>query len=82
MEKQESLSDEFKQCEIEESYEGGGVAEALVEVKVSSDEGKTWTRRKISMVSGLDESGLCAGEMFQFLRGEVQSIDRGGWIDG
>ena len=41
-------------------------ANALVEVKVSDDEGATWSRRKISMVSGLDESGLLAGEMFQF----------------
>lgn len=38
----------------------------LVEVKVSDDEGETWTRRKISMVSGLDESGLNVGELFQF----------------
>jgi len=42
------------------------VANVLVEVKVSDDEGETWNRRKISMVSGLDESGLNAGEMFQF----------------
>jgi len=41
-------------------------ASVLVEVKVSDDEGETWHRRKISMVSGLDESGLNAGEMFQF----------------
>ncbi|WP_242847223.1 hypothetical protein [Desulfosporosinus acididurans] len=38
----------------------------LVEVKVSDDEGVTWQRRKISMVSGLDESGLNSGEIFQF----------------
>lgn len=41
-------------------------ANVLVEVKVSDDEGETWQRRKISMVSGLDESGLNVGEMFQF----------------
>ena len=41
-------------------------ANVLVEVKVSEDEGETWTRRKISMISGLDESGLLSGEMFQF----------------
>jgi hypothetical protein len=41
-------------------------ANVLVEVKVSDDEGVTWQRRKISMVSGLNESGLSAGEMFQF----------------
>lgn len=38
----------------------------LVEVKVSDDEGETWHRRKISMVSGLEESGLIMGEIFQF----------------
>jgi len=41
-------------------------ANVLVEVKVSDDEGETWQRRKISMVLGLDESGLNAGEIFQF----------------
>lgn len=41
-------------------------AKALVEVKVSDDEGETWQRRKICMVAGLDESGLQSGEMFQF----------------
>jgi hypothetical protein len=40
--------------------------DVLVEVKVSDDEGDTWHRRKISMVSGLDESGLNLGEIFQF----------------
>lgn len=38
----------------------------LVEVKVSTDDGETWHRRKISMVAGLDDSGLNVGEMFQF----------------
>jgi hypothetical protein len=41
-------------------------ANVLIEVKVSDDEGGTWQRRKISMVSGLDESGLNEGELFQF----------------
>ena len=41
-------------------------ANVLVEVKVSEDDGGTWHRRKISMVSGLDESGLNTGDMFQF----------------
>lgn len=41
-------------------------ADVLIEVKVSDDEGKTWQRRKISMVAGLDESGLNVGEIFQF----------------
>ena len=41
-------------------------AKALTEIKVSEDGGETWTRRKISMISGLDESGLNAGDMFQF----------------
>jgi len=41
-------------------------ANVLIEVNVSDDEGETWHRRKISMVSGLDELGLNAGEIFQF----------------
>ena len=41
-------------------------AKALTEIRVSEDGGERWHRRKISMVSGLDESGLNAGEMFQF----------------
>lgn len=41
-------------------------ADILVEVKVSSDNGETWQRRKISMVTGLDESGLNVGELFKF----------------
>lgn len=48
----------------------------LVEVKVSDDEGGTWHRRKISMVSGLNESGLLAGEMFQF-NGEKYKVIQG-----
>jgi hypothetical protein len=48
----------------------------LVEVKVSDDEGETWKRRKISMVSGLDESGLKVGEMFQ-LNGERYKVMAG-----
>jgi len=52
-------ADQFKNEFLDE-------ANALVEVKVSDDRGETWTRRKISMVSGLDESGLNAGELFQF----------------
>lgn len=51
-------------------------ANVLVEVKVSDDEGDTWQRRKISMVSGLDESGLNAGEMFQF-NGEKFKVMQG-----
>jgi len=51
-------------------------ANVLVEVKVSDDEGETWIRRKISMVSGLDESGLNAGELFQF-NGEKYRVSVG-----
>lgn len=36
----------------------------LIELKVSSDRGETWERRKVNMVDGLDESGLIPGEMF------------------
>ena len=51
-------------------------ADALVEVKVSDDEGDTWQRRKISMIAGLDDSGLMAGEMFQF-GGEKYKVSNG-----
>jgi len=54
--------------EKEDQFENEFLDEAnvLVEVKVSEDGGETWFRRKISMVSGLDESGLNIGEIFQF----------------
>lgn len=45
----------------------------LVEVKVSENGGETWSRRKISMVSDLDQSGLNAGEIFQ-LNGERYDV--------
>lgn len=51
-------------------------ANVLIEVKVSDDEGETWFRRKISMVAGLDESGLVAGELFQF-NGEKYRVSVG-----
>ncbi|EHQ88321.1 hypothetical protein [Desulfosporosinus youngiae] len=51
-------------------------AKAQVEVKVSCDGGDTWERRKISMVSGLEESGLIAGEIFQ-LNGERFMVAEG-----
>jgi len=51
-------------------------ANVLVEVKVSDDEGETWHRRKISMVAGLDESGLLVGELFQF-NGEKYKVSVG-----
>ena len=39
-------------------------ANVLVEVNVSEDDGETWHRRKISMVSGIEESGLLVGNIF------------------
>ncbi|EGW39061.1 hypothetical protein [Desulfosporosinus sp. OT] len=56
--KEETFDNEFSNPE-----------DAKTEVKVSDDEGQTWQRRKISMVAGLDESGLNPGEIFQ-LNGE------------
>ena len=55
--KTQAIEDQFENEFLDES-------KVLVEVKVSDDEGATWQRRKISMVSGLDESGLNIGEMF------------------
>ncbi len=57
--KTQANEDQFKNEFLDET-------KVLVEVKVSDDDGETWRRRKISMVSGLNESGLNAGEMFQF----------------
>jgi len=37
-----------------------------VEVKVSMDDGETWTWRWINMSGELDDSGLEAGEVVQF----------------
>lgn len=50
-------------------------ADTLVEVKVSDDDGQTWQRRKISMVAGLDESGLNLGEIFQFNGEKFKVLD-------
>ena len=36
-----------------------------VEVKVSVDDGETWTRRRINMGGELEDSGLEAGEVVQ-----------------
>lgn len=57
-----------KTAKNEDQFDGEFLdpAKTLVEVKVSDDGGETWQRRKICMVAGLDESGLCAGEMFQY----------------
>lgn len=41
-------------------------ANSSVEIKVSSDGGETWQRRKINMSAGLDESGLQLGELFMW----------------
>jgi hypothetical protein len=57
--KVKTKADEFENEFIDE-------AKVLVEVKVSDDGGETWKRRKISMISGLEESSLNIGEIFQF----------------
>lgn len=41
------------------------VSSRIAEVKVSSDGGETWFRRKINMAVDLEESGLRPGEIFQ-----------------
>jgi hypothetical protein len=66
MKKKKEEKDQFENEFMDE-------ANVLVEVKVSDDEGGTWHRRKISMVSGLDESGLNLGEWFQF-NGEKYAV--------
>ena len=57
------------QC-FDESYSG---VNSQVEVKVSADEGETWTRRLINMCGELDDSGLVAGEIVQ-LQGEKYRV--------
>ena len=42
-----------------------------VEVKVSVDDGETWTRRIINMSGELNDSGLDAGECCSVTRREV-----------
>lgn len=44
----------------------------IAEVKVSSDGGETWFRRKINFGVELEESGLTVGEMFQFNEDKYQ----------
>ena len=51
-------------------------ANLLVEVKVSEDDGETWHRCKISMISGIEESGLQVGNLFQF-NGEKYRVSAG-----
>jgi hypothetical protein len=48
----------------------------LIEVKVNTDRGETWRRRKINMSVDIDDSGLLAGEMFQ-LNGEKYEVLEG-----
>lgn len=69
MGKQAAEKDQFSNEFLDE-------ANVLIEIKVSDDEGETWHRRKISMVSSLDESGLLAGEIFQF-SGEKYTVLNG-----
>lgn len=54
----------------DESFSG---VSTQVEVKVSVDDGETWTRRMINMACDLNESGLEAGEVVQ-LQGEKYRI--------
>lgn len=46
----------------------------IAEVKVSSDGGETWFRRKINFGVDLEGSGLSVGEMFQFNEDKYQVI--------
>ncbi|MDR3584620.1 MAG: hypothetical protein P4L59_04765 [Desulfosporosinus sp.] len=53
--------------------ESFSVVSIQVEVKVSVDDGETWTRRMINMGGELDDSGLGAGEVVQ-LQGEKYRV--------
>lgn len=50
-----------------------GKTSALVELKVSSDQGESWQGRKVNMAD-LNESGLCARELFQFNGGQYEVL--------
>ena len=54
----------------DESFSGVSIQ---VEVKVSVDDGETWTRRMINRGGELDDSGLWAGEVVQ-LQGEKYRV--------
>lgn len=47
----------------------------VAEVKVSSDGGGTWFRRKINFGVDLEESGLRVGETFQFQEDKYQVVN-------
>ena len=47
--------------------------ERIAELKVSSDQGETWHKRRVNMGVGLDESGLQLGEIFQ-IQGEQYEV--------
>lgn len=44
----------------------GDHANRFVEVKISSDRGETWYKRKINFGKEVEESGLRLGEIFMF----------------
>lgn len=69
----EEASDYEHENDYGYGYEQGGPdtnetsdASTTVGVKVSTDDGQTWERRRVNMADGLDESGLVAGELFVF----------------
>ena len=66
----QTYGDESYDQSYDESYSG---VSTQVEVKVSVDDGETWTRRIINMGGELNDSGLEAGEVVQ-LQGEKYRV--------
>lgn len=66
-----------KKNTAEESFDEGET-NRLVEVKVSSDGGETWFRRKINMALNLEESGLRVGELFKLQEEQYRVLAKNG----
>ncbi|KLU67825.1 hypothetical protein DEAC_c02320 [Desulfosporosinus acididurans] len=76
MSENESIADQYVDYIGKEVYERTEEPISIVEVKVSSDDGETWTRRDIDLGGEIDESGLSEGEIFQ-LNGEKYKVISG-----
>ena len=57
-------------------FQDEGEGSRIVELKVSSDEGETWFRRKVNMGVDLEDSGLRRGEIFK-LQDEQYTVVQG-----
>ncbi|WP_407310869.1 hypothetical protein [Desulfosporosinus sp. SB140] len=72
MEVNEPIDDQIAQY-AGELYQLEDRPNAIVEVKVSGDDGETWVRREIDLGGDIDTSGLKEGEIFQ-VNGEKYKV--------